>query len=158
MNTKMPLKHPLGCVEGTKNDDSMVRIASAFFGNYGQTEFCDSETCSLCSIIRTSFDLSHFGMNWGRFGRGIYTTSTSSKANDYSRNLQTSWLKAMLLNNVVVGKGYKKFYNDEDLTEPPSGYDSVIGEPSLAGDLNYDELVVYTNDAIRPSFLVMYKS
>jgi hypothetical protein len=24
------------------------------------------------------------------------------------------------------------------------------------GSLNYDELVVYTNDAIRPSFLVMY--
>ena len=24
------------------------------------------------------------------------------------------------------------------------------------GSLNYDELVVYRNDAIRPSFLVMY--
>lgn len=25
------------------------------------------------------------------------------------------------------------------------------------GSLNYDELVVYSNDAIRPSFLVMYE-
>jgi hypothetical protein len=25
------------------------------------------------------------------------------------------------------------------------------------GSLNYDELVVYDNDAIRPSFLVMYE-
>lgn len=26
------------------------------------------------------------------------------------------------------------------------------------GSLNYDELVVYTNDAIRPSFLVLYEA
>jgi hypothetical protein len=25
------------------------------------------------------------------------------------------------------------------------------------GSLNYDELVVYTNEAIRPSFLVLYE-
>jgi len=57
------------------------------------------------------------------------------------------------------------------LTEPPAGYDSVsvvsrrsfcgvlMGEQVLGevgGRLNYDELVVYDNDAIRPSYLVMY--
>ena len=31
----------------------------------------------------------------------------------------------------------------------------VLGEKG--GNLKYDELVVYTNDAIRPSFLVMYE-
>jgi len=30
----------------------------------------------------------------------------------------------------------------------------VLGE--VGGRLNYDELVVYSNDAIRPSYLVMY--
>ena len=30
----------------------------------------------------------------------------------------------------------------------------VIGEPGM--DLNYEETVVYDNDAIRPAFLVVY--
>ena len=31
----------------------------------------------------------------------------------------------MLLNRVVVGKGYKMTANNTTLTEPPAGYDSV---------------------------------
>ena len=30
----------------------------------------------------------------------------------------------------------------------------ILGE--VGGSLNHDELVVYNNDAIRPSYLVMY--
>jgi hypothetical protein len=30
----------------------------------------------------------------------------------------------------------------------------VLGEPG--GDLNYEETVVYDNDAIRPAFLIVY--
>ena len=72
---------------------------------------------------------------------------------------------------MVVGKGYKMTVDDTTLTKPPTGYDSVsfvpgssfgvvltrsqvIGE--VGSRLNYDELVVYDNDAIRPSYLVMY--
>jgi hypothetical protein len=33
----------------------------------------------------------------------------------------------------------------------------VLAEPDARGSLNYDEVVVYTNDAIRPSYLVMYE-
>jgi len=61
----------------------------------------------------------------------------------------------MLLNSVVMGKTVKLRTNDESLTQPPSGFDSVIGEPG--GDLNYDESIVYTNDAIRPLYLVIYR-
>jgi len=32
--------------------------------------------------------------------------------------------------------------------------DQVLGE--VGGRLNHDELVVYDNDAVRPSYLVMY--
>lgn len=32
----------------------------------------------------------------------------------------------------------------------------VLGE--VGGSLNYDELVVYDNKAIKPSYLVMYES
>jgi len=42
------------------------------------------------------------------------------------------------------------------LTAAPAGYDSVLAEVVNGGSLNYDELICYTNDAIRPSYLVMY--
>jgi hypothetical protein len=79
----------------------------------------------------------------------------------------------MLLSKVVVGRGYKMTSPDFTLTKPPPGYDSVsvdikivvcqslitnrqvLAEAGPIG-LNYDELVVYNNDAIRPSYLVMY--
>jgi hypothetical protein len=50
-------------------------------GDKGCTTFCSDLQCSLCCIVKTSFDLAHFGKktSWGRFGPGIYTSSTSSK-------------------------------------------------------------------------------
>ncbi|KAI3609198.1 hypothetical protein WG66_010664 [Moniliophthora roreri] len=45
-------------------------------GDNGQTQFCTSTTCSLCCILRTSFDVTKAA--WGSFGQGIYTSSTSS--------------------------------------------------------------------------------
>ena len=95
-----------------------------------------------------------------------------TRSNDYSHNDCKSSLKAILLNKVVVGKGCKLLQDNTSLTAPPAGYDSVsfcqaIINLSLTsyikvlaekgGSLNYDELVVYDNDAIRPSFLVMYE-
>ncbi|KAJ7888787.1 hypothetical protein B0H13DRAFT_2252732, partial [Mycena leptocephala] len=126
-------------------------------GDRGQAQFCSSTTCSLCCIIKSSFDISLWGKKtgWGRFGKGIYTSSTSSKSNDYSNNDCSSSFKAILLNKVIVGKGCKLTQDNVSLTAPPAGYDSVLAEKG--GSLNYDELVVYTNDAIRPSFLVIYE-
>ncbi|KIK36271.1 hypothetical protein CY34DRAFT_811413 [Suillus luteus UH-Slu-Lm8-n1] len=127
-------------------------------GDNGNCTLCSSQTCSLCCILRTSYNLNLFGKKtgWGRFGHGIYTSSTSSKSNDYSTNMNPSRLKAILLNKVVVGKGYKMTQDNTSLTAPPSGYDSVLAEVVNGGSLNYDELVCYTNDAIRPSYMVMY--
>lgn len=122
-------------------------------GDKGHKKFCNSPDCSLCCIVRTSFDLGK-KRSWGRFGEGIYTSSTSSKSNDYSKNECVSPLKAILLNKVVVGKGRKMLQDSDTLKAAPPGYDSVLGE--IGGSLNYDELIVYTNDAIRPSYLVMY--
>lgn len=127
-------------------------------GDKGHTQFCHSPACSLCCILKSSFDLSMYKKNtkWGRFGAGIYTSSTSSKANDYSRNSpQSSNLKALLLSKVVVGKGCKMKHDNPTLTAPPAGFDSVLAE--VGGTLNYDEVIVYTNDAVRPAYLVMYE-
>ncbi|KZT64766.1 ADP-ribosylation [Daedalea quercina L-15889] len=122
-----------------------------------QQELCRSTACSLCCIIRTSFHIAKAGQrtNFGRFGAGIYTSATSSKANDYVDECGGSPFKAMLLSDVVMGRAVKMAIGDEDLTQPPAGYDSVIGEPG--NDLNYDEAIVYKNEAIRPLFLVIYK-
>lgn len=127
-------------------------------GDPGVTQLCYNTNCALCNIIRTSFDLGHSGNNfgWERFGKGIYTSATSSKSDDYNQNLVYSPYKALLLNTVIVGQAIKLTQNSPYLTAPPTGYDSVIGEPSPGSVLNYDELVVYTNDAIRPSYLVVY--
>ncbi|KAF7378243.1 PARP catalytic domain-containing protein [Mycena sanguinolenta] len=126
-------------------------------GDRGNTQFCASTKCSLCRIIKSSFDISLCGTNtgWGRFGTGIYTSSTSSKSDDYSHNDCSSSFKAILLNKVIVGKGYKLTHDRPSLTGPPAGYDSVLAE--TGGSLNHDELVVYTNAAIRPSYLVIYE-
>jgi len=50
------------------------------------TSLCRSPRCSLCCIIKTSFDIAHSKKKtgWGRFGNGIYTSSTSSKFVGYS--------------------------------------------------------------------------
>ncbi|KIO21982.1 hypothetical protein M407DRAFT_28468 [Tulasnella calospora MUT 4182] len=88
------------------------------------------------------------------FGPGIYSSSASSKADDYSTSAAPSYYQAMLLTKVIVGHDYKAYRNRE-VTSSPSGYDSVIGE--VGGNLNYDELVVYRNDAIRPSWLLIYQ-
>jgi len=114
-------------------------------GDKGVATLCSDPLCSLCCIMKSSFDLSFVAkkMKWGMFGVGIYTSSTSSKfvpypssafgllsngfgrSNGYSRNDCTSTWKAMLLNKVVVGKGYKMITSNPALTEPPAGYDSV---------------------------------
>jgi len=122
-----------------------------------ERDLCSIDDCSLCLIIKSSFQLARAGQrtNFGRFGAGIYTSATSSKANDYVGERSQSPYRSMLLNDVVMGKTVKLTVSDPNLTQPPDGHDSVVGEPG--GDLNYDESIVYRNDAIRPMYLIIYK-
>ncbi|TFY59973.1 hypothetical protein EVJ58_g5433 [Rhodofomes roseus] len=121
-----------------------------------QVALCQDANCSLCRIIETSFSVAQACKRFGgRFGKGIYISATSSKSNDYVQERGGSPYKAMLLNDVVMGKTKKLTTGDMTLMEPPAGYDSVVGEPGA--DLNYDEAIVYRDDAIRPLFLIIYK-
>jgi hypothetical protein len=58
----------------------------------------------------------------------IVFTCMAPRSNDYSENKQAAtrspW-KAILLNKVTVGKGFKIKTNNDKLTAPPAGYDSV---------------------------------
>jgi len=125
--------------------------------NAKNLRLCKIETCSLCKIVHHSFDVNRSGSNFAfrRFGSGIYTSACSSKSDDYTTN--NSWrssLRILILNRVVVGNTLKLRTNTQNLTEPPLGYHSITGEPGV--HLNYEETVIYDNDAIRPAFLIVY--
>ncbi|KAJ7683701.1 hypothetical protein B0H17DRAFT_1073806 [Mycena rosella] len=117
---------------------------------------CNIPECLLCSVLRNSFEVENCGKRhkFRRFGKGVYTTACSSKADDYFRGLPDAPFRTVLVNRVVVGNPLNRQHNDEELTEPPTGYHSVVGLPG--GVLNYGETVVYTNDAIRPAYLIVY--
>ncbi|EKM57017.1 uncharacterized protein PHACADRAFT_254491 [Phanerochaete carnosa HHB-10118-sp] len=115
---------------------------------------CSSRDCSLCSIMKWSYNLP-VRKAYARFGSGIYTSSTSSKAFDYHRELGGSKYGALLLNEVVAGNPLCLTDSCPDFTQLPSGYDSVQVIPGRS--LVYDEYVVYTEAAIRPVYLVLCK-
>lgn len=154
--------------KGSKPGNEQWRWHGTFCGcsitTYTSTgSICSERSCSLCGIIRNSYDISWSGQKWGRYGRGIYTTCTSSKAADYARTPPTNPLKALILNDVVIGKGAEIAGDMPNMTEPPSGYDSVLAVPSkrlhrggAPRGLNYDETVVYNNSAIRPMYIILY--
>lgn len=62
------------------------------------------------------------------------------RSNSYSSNSCNSDWKAILLNNVVVGRGYKLTADNRSLTEPPAGYDSVSAgtQQTLGEDTDKD--------------------
>jgi len=123
-----------------------------------QTNLCQMGQCKLCNIIRNSFDVKLCGSHhkFSRFGKAIYTTACSSKADDYSSNSNPqAKRRVLLLNRVITGKEFNTKLNSNHLMQPPAGYHSVVGKPGV--HLNYEETVVYNNDAIRPAYLVVYE-
>ncbi|KIO18855.1 hypothetical protein M407DRAFT_83498 [Tulasnella calospora MUT 4182] len=116
---------------------------------------CVRSGCSLCSILRTSFQVSEVnpqGQVFRKFGKGIYTSHLSSKAFDYAVNGgSASQYSMIMLNNVIVGRGYKLTQDSMGVTGPPSDYHSMLTDWSY-------QVVVYNDDAIRPSWLVVYKN
>jgi hypothetical protein len=64
----------------------------------------------------------------------------------------------MLLCKVALGKKYKTSTNMDHLQgAAPPGYDSVYGQADSSGPLNYDEMVVYKEEAILPFAVVEYR-
>lgn len=124
------------------------------------TELCNNTRCHMCGIIRASYDITKCGSKhkFSRFGRGIYTSACSSKADDYFRDLSMSRTqsRALLVNAVVYGRAQELSKTNTRANPRDSGFHSVMG--ITGGDLNYEETVVYNNEAIRPVYLVTYGS
>lgn len=129
---------------------------------YENGEWCGSETCPVCNICKSGFDMKRVLANTGfaRFGKGLYFAFNSSKSHDYNKKSEriTSDGKricATLVCRVVAGKA-AIFYEDQPkLLNPPPGYDSVLGE--VGKKLNYPELVIFNQDGALPSYIVIYE-
>jgi len=119
-------------------------------GDPGNVKPCSSITCSLCSVMRSSFDITSFP-------NGIPVSDTSNKSDECAKNNIRSPSKAMLLINVVTGKETKMSRDSLPLSAPPRGFDSVRVMGSRNGKpVKLDEVIVYAGDAVRPSYLVVY--
>jgi hypothetical protein len=106
---------------------------------------CRDARCVVCSILRTGFRLPTRGGL--RFGYGIYTTATSSKAHAYTnpppeekkrtRNERerSARVRAIFVVHVVAGNTCNRFDSwtpeDMQLTAPPPGFDSVLGRVAV---------------------------
>ncbi|RDB29281.1 hypothetical protein Hypma_014876 [Hypsizygus marmoreus] len=134
----------------------------------GRTRLCELPECHLCRIVGNSFDIgksvallireghrseAQISQIWN--GNILDVMLINTEADDYvANNAKKSNYRVMLASRVVVGRASKQRLNATDLNEPPAGYHSVIGKPGQ--HLNYPETVVYSNDAIRPAFLIVY--
>jgi len=114
-------------------------------GQDGYTTLCMSPSCKACSIIRTSFEIS-LSNPGGAFGQGIYTSSATNKSARYTHS------GIMFLTKVVLGN-IKTVSRFAEVIGCPPGYQSVVFD-RYGG--NWNETVVYTNDAIRPVFMIAF--
>ena len=100
--------------------------------------------------------------SWQRFGPGFYFALQSSKSHDYplgemQQQPTGAHRRCMLLCKVASGREFRTHTNrDKGEQNPPAGYDSVHGEATHHGPLNWDELVVYEEAAVLPYAVVEY--
>jgi len=121
---------------------------SCRLGDDGHTTLCTSTFCNACSILRTSFAVS-LANPGGAFGQGIYTSSASNKSANYSNSPSNG---IMFLAKVVLGNVHN-VHRFAEVTSCPYGFQSVVFDRAN-GELN--ETVVYTDNAIRPVYLIVF--
>lgn len=110
--------------------------------------------------------------SWNRYGPGLYFSSTSSKANDYTWDKSSTAepdRKAVMLCEVALGGVYPAHNNGRDPITKKLGWScatveslvldkglhTVAARKSVKG-INYDETVVYTSGQGTPSYVVVY--
>ena len=121
-------------------------------------EFCADGRCGVCGIARSNFRNERVNSrSWQRFGNGFYLAPNSSKSHDYTSSVNK--YRGMFVCDVAPGKKHTLRYNSSQLRRPPKGYHSVYGKAKILGhwgDLNYEEIVVFTPQAVCPKLLILY--
>lgn len=147
--------------------------AKCDFGIDQKSQPCSDAGCALCSISARGFRLDRNGtgpnfrrVNFStasglRYGPGLYFSATSGKSHEYAGGSERirhgrRW-RSMFLASVAAGRAHLAYEDSLDIDRPPAGCDSVVGETrAKGGSLNYDELVVYTERAALPQYLIVY--
>ena len=133
---------------------------------------CSNDGCGVCSISTTGFDPEQIRTAaWQRFGSGFYFATNSSKSYDYPLSLYQSKsaqprYRCMLVCDVAPGRKHIKRENAASLEGPPQGFDSVHGRAKSRkyifwkedSSMNYDEVVVYRSEAIRPRYILILQN
>lgn len=115
-----------------------------------KTNPCNND-CFVCKILKGKFRKSKLNPRLN-FGAGIYTSTDSNKANQYSRNVNRGdKTKAVFLCSVITGRKRHLKNTNKSLTWAGPNRDSVV---SWATGSN--ETVVYNSDQIKPHAVIMY--
>ena len=93
------------------------------------TTACHRDDCNLCRILKGSYNMER-AKGKRMFGPGIYSTSVSSKADDYTSNAN-DWTKTrvMIVNHVAVGRTKMMYEACHDMQHAPHLYNSVCFSP-----------------------------
>ena len=129
-------------------------------GINGSTLLCSFAQCNVCQIIKGGFKIEKYsqGTGKGRYGKGIYFSATGGKSNDYVKHWdENGKTSIMFVAKVVVGSAKKTDTDWYESVTLPLGRHSVIADPDNVKTLNYDEVVVYRNDAAIPCYVIEYE-
>ena len=156
---QQPLK--MLCLGGQDPQTQQEKKGTLEHFHFACAENQDPSFAELRDVVRTLCDDS-VTARWSMEGLGFYFALNSSKAHEYPIKEMTqrppgSQRRKMLLCRVATGREFRMKKNlDRGETVPPPGYDSVHGEGGTGSTLNWDELVVYSEEAVLPYAVVEY--
>ena len=130
-------------------------------------EPCSKSNCGVCGISKRGFDPQRINSSsWQRFGKGFYFAPNSSKSYDYPRATHdaTDKYHCILVCDIAPGCKYTLYKNEPSIRGPPDRYHSIYGSSQWlwglwkSPDMNYDELVVFDSEAIRPHYILFLEN
>ena len=127
---------------------------------------CSNAECGACGIAKKGFDPERISSQaWQRFGKGFYFAVNSSKAYEYPLSLyrrpraQQPIHRCLLVCEVAPGRKHIVYQDEPSLKGPPLGCHSVYGKVNRSpSGLNYEEIVVYQTEAIRPRYILVLQN
>ena len=139
---------------------------TAFKCRMPRGDVCSNAECGACGIAKKGFDPERISSQaWQRFGKGFYFAVNSSKAYDYPLSLyhhpraQQLRHRCLLVCEVAPGRKHFVYQDDRSLKGLPLGCHSVYGKANRSpSGLNYDEIVVYQTEAIRPRYILVLQN
>ncbi|CAM9090420.1 unnamed protein product, partial [Ectocarpus sp. 4 AP-2014] len=117
---------------------------------------CGLQDCNICNICLQGFKI---GKSSTRYGRGVYFSKEATKASSYAGGSEKKEngkkLRCIFVADVATGRDFvTKKTGFDGARYPPVGHDSVQGK--VGNGLDFEELVVYHEEAAIPTHLIVY--